>query len=333
MKIAAGKFRRYTHIKAWEYLRPKYWEILGRNIVDFCKVVWAILASFCRMIIWRPNVVFLKGGYVSLPVGLAAIVLRVPFVIHDSDAALGLTSRMLVRHAKKVALGMPVPKKYQGDDKYEWVGIPVSDEFHKTSARERNELAAELGFDSDKPLVVATGGSQGSLHLNDAIGEILPELLKFAYVVLVAGKNKYQESVQLKDYEVWEEGNLQSNFRLLEFVPDMSKLIGAASIVISRAGATTIAEMAAMRKATILIPYGVLPGAHQSKNAQMLVDAGAAEAIEDEELVENPRKLLAIVKALVRNDKRREDMAKKLYEMSKTDATQTLAAIILKVAG
>jgi len=331
-KIPAGKFRRYTHIRAYEYLLPENWRILGQNGVDFFRVGWAIFVSICRMIIWRPNVVFLKGGYVSLPVGVAARVLSVPYVIHDSDAQLGLTSRLLVKKAAKVALGMPPSDSVKEDQKYIWTGIPVNEEFHKIGEAEKRRFMRELELDPDKPLVLATGGSQGSMHLNDAVGTILPDLLKVSSVVLIAGRNKYQDSISLKDYEVWEKGKMKSDFRLFEFSTEMPKLLGAADVIISRAGATTIAEIAAMRKAMVLIPYGVLPGKHQSKNADMLAKAGAAKVIEDEDMMKDPLKLLKEVKYLVKNKDARDEMAKKLYETARPDAAKELARVVLEVA-
>lgn len=331
-KVPAGKLRRYTHIRGLAYLKPENWDILAKNFVDFFRVCAAFAVSFWRMLWWRPDAVFLKGGYVSLPVGLAAGVLRVPYVIHDSDATLGLTSRVLEKRAAVVALGMPSSKTEDASGKYVWTGIPVAEEFKRMPKKEKSSVLEEFELDADRPMVLVTGGSSGSRHINDAVEVILRDMLKFASVVLIAGRNNYQEAVRLKKFEVWEEGEMQSDFRLFEFRTDMDKLIGAATVVVSRAGATTIAEMAAMGKACVLVPYGVLPGGHQSKNAQALVDAGAAEMIEDEDMVKDPQQLLKLVRGLVTNQKKREALEENLYNMAKHSAAEDLARAIIKVA-
>lgn len=330
--IPAGKLRRYTHIRGLAYLKPENWDILAKNFVDFFRVSVAVIVSMWRMIWWRPDAVFLKGGYVSLPVGIAAGILRVPYVIHDSDATLGLTSRMLEKRAAVVALGMPSAKTELGG-KYVWTGIPVAENFVRMTATERTKVLREFELDPEKPMVLVTGGSSGSRHINDALEAVLGDMLKFASVVLIAGRKNYEDAVvNLKKFEVWDDGEMQSDFRLFEFRTDMDKLIGAATVVISRAGATTIAEMAAMGKACVLVPYGVLPGGHQSKNADALVAAGAAEKIEDEDMVRAPEELLKLVRGLVKNPAKREGLEKNLYSLAKHDAAEDLARAIIKVA-
>jgi UDP-N-acetylglucosamine--N-acetylmuramyl-(pentapeptide) pyrophosphoryl-undecaprenol N-acetylglucosamine transferase len=333
-KVPAGKFRRYTHIRGLAHLKLENWDIVGKNIVDFFRVVWAVTVSVWRLLWWRPDAVFLKGGYVSLPVGVAAKWLRIPYVIHDSDATLGLTSRMLERRAALVALGMPSAMTERSQhDKYIWTGIPVAESFRRVTAAEKRKVLAGFDLSPSKPMVLVTGGSSGSRHMNDATEEILGELLKFASVVLVAGRNNYQVATErLKRYEVWQEGEMQSDFRLFEFRTDMDKLMMAATVVVSRAGATTIAEMAAMGKACVLVPYGVLPGGHQSKNAAALVAEGAAEMVEDEEMVKRPERLLELVRGLVRNEKKRKLQEENLYKLARHAAAKDLAEAIIRVA-
>lgn len=331
-RVPAGKFRRYTHIRGWQYLKPEHWNILGRNAVDLVRVIVAVVVSLWRLVWWRPDVVFLKGGYVSLPVGLAARALKIPYVVHDSDATLGLTSRMLESRAALVALGMQ-SSKTTDDPRYLWTGIPVAENFRPMTARERRAVLEELELDAARPMVLVTGGSSGSRHMNDAVEAILKDLLKVASVVLVAGRKNYPEAVRLKKFEVWEDGEMQSDFRLFEFRTDMDKLMGAASVVVSRAGATTIAEMAAMAKACVLVPYGVLPGGHQTKNAQALVEAGAAAMIDDGEMVKHPEELLALVRGIVKDGAKRKSLEENFHQLAKPAAAEELAKAIIKVAG
>ena len=135
--------------------------------------------------------------------------------------------------------------------------------------------------------------------------------------------------VDLKKYENWEKASLESNFRMWEFNTTMNELMGAADVVVSRAGATTIAEMASLKKATILVPFERLPGGHQVKNAERLEQAKAALVIKDADMMADPDKLLEEIRHLVKSPRLRADMADCLAEEARSDAAKRLAEIIL----
>ena len=194
------------------------------------------------------------------------------------------------------------------------------------------ELKKTFGFDPEKPLVIITGGSQGAQHINISVRKILPEMLKFTSVGLVAGRTRYEEMIDLKKYEIYEKAKLKSNFRMWAFNSAMFELLGAADVIISRAGATTIAEMAALKKAVILVPYAALPGGHQVKNAERLEKMSAAEVISDEEMLKQPEKLLELVRKLVRSPKVRADLAENLHNTAVADSAERLAKILIEVA-
>ena len=179
--------------------------------------------------------------------------------------------------------------------------------------------------------MVVTGGSQGSEHINEAMTKILPEMLKNASVGLIAGRKHYEQMVELKKYEEWEDATLKSNFRMWEFNSNMDELLGAADIVISRAGATTIAELAALAKAVVLVPFEKLPGGHQVKNAERLEKLGAAEMVRDDKMVEKPELLIEKVRELVKKPAKRRALAEKLHEEVKADAAKRLAEIVIEV--
>ena len=336
-KIAAGKFHRYAGWKLKDYFENfsiTVKDLIWGNICGFIGFVGGICQSFVRLIIKtaRPDVIFLKGGFVGLPVGLVAKVLKIPYVIHESDAVPGLANRILMKHASAVAVSMQ-PVSQDSMDNYILTGTPVAPEFHTISLREQKRLKRAAGFDPERPLVIVTGGSQGSLHINEAMREILPEMLKFTSVGLIAGRKHYEDMIDLKKYEEWDQAKLQSNFRLWNFSSVMNELMGAADVVVSRAGATTIAELAALKKAVVLVPFEKLPGGHQVKNAERLAAADAAEVVVDERMVQQPGLLLETVKGLIKNPTKRETLAANLHENSKLDAAEQLAKIIIKVAG
>ena len=264
---------------------------------------------------------------------MVAKLFHIPYIIHESDSVAGLANRLLMKKAKKVAFGTPIPEGVAEEHpNYIWTGIPVGAEFKPVSPTKQISLKKAFSFNTDKPLVVITGGSQGSENLNEATREILPELLKFTSVGLVAGRKHYENMMDLKKYESWDKASLESDFRMWEFNTTMDELMGAADVVVSRAGATTIAELAALKKAVILVPFAPLPGGHQVKNAERLKDANAVSLVNDLEMVKNPTILLDEIRHLVKSPRLRADMADRLHEEARSDAARRLAEIILEEA-
>ena len=236
-----------------------------------------------------------------------------------------------MKRAKKVAFGTPLSEEtLEKHPNYVWTGIPIGVEFKPVSPTKQLALKKAFSFNPEKPLVVITGGSQGSENLNDTTRIILPELLKFTSVGLVAGRKHYENMIDLKKYENWEKASLDSNFRMWEFNTTMDELMGAADVIVSRAGATTIAEMAALKKATVLVPFEVLPGSHQVKNAERLEESNAAVVVKDSEMLKDPNALLEAIRHLVKSPRLRADMADRLHEEARSDAAARLAKIILE---
>ena len=366
-RIMAGKFHRYAGWKLADYFEN--WQItlkdiIWGNLVGFVGCIGGIVQSFVRLFGYegRPDVIFLKGGFVGLPVGLVARLLGIPYVIHESDAVPGLANRLLMKHAATVCLGInngsdiadpsggrssgpssrasslrprrdcgcPPDESTTVASRFIFTGTPVAAEFKPVSENKQKALKKALGFDESKPLVIVTGGSQGAVHINEAVREILPEMLEFASVGLIAGRKHYEEMVDLKEkYEEWDQAHLISNFRLWNFSSVMEEIMGAADVVVSRAGATTIAELAALKKALVLVPFEKLPGGHQVKNADRLAKMKAAVAVRDERMVNQPGILLEAVKHLVRSPKERKTLAENLHEQAQTDAAKKIAQILV----
>ena len=334
-KIWAGKFRRYAGWTTKDWF--KNWNIVLKdlifgNIVGFFGFIGGIVQSFWRLLLpsRRPDVIFLKGGFVGLPVGLVAKKLKIPYVVHESDMVPGLANRVLMENAAVVATGWEGLKT--NNTQVVHVGVPVAPEFKVVTEAQQKALKKDFGFDPEKPLVVVTGGSQGSQNINEAMNVILPEMLKFASVGLVAGRKYYEEVVGLKRYEEWDKAKLRSNFRMWEFNSAMHDLMGAADVIISRAGATTIAEMSALKKAVILVPFERLPGAHQLKNAEKLKELGAVVMVPDAVMQKDPSELLELTRHLVRAPKEREQLADKLHAEAKPDAAEKLAEVLVEVS-
>jgi UDP-N-acetylglucosamine--N-acetylmuramyl-(pentapeptide) pyrophosphoryl-undecaprenol N-acetylglucosamine transferase len=296
------------------------------NIRDSFLVVVGILQSMYKLIIWRPNVIFAKGGYVCLPVGLAARVLRIPLVIHDSDAYPGLTSRVLSRWSKSIATGAPLEYYNYPRSKSEYIGIPISSDFHRFSPDEQTRAKKEWGINEVRPLIVVTGGGLGAQRINDAVVHALDQLRELGSVVLIAGASQYDELRALTPRN-------DADFQLYPFVSDgMASLLGAADIVIARAGATTILELAALAKPTILIPNAKLTGGHQTKNAAVYVKANAVEIINEDEMVDDPIILVKSISALITNTKRLTELSDNISKFARPNAAKDMANMIINAA-
>ena len=319
--IFAGKFRRYHHLSVWQHI---IWpSLILANIRDSFLAGLGLVQSIFKLLVWRPDVIFTKGGYVCLPVGIAAHWLRIPTVVHDSDAHPGLTNSILSRWATAIATGAPLeyynyPKKIS-----RYVGIPISNEFHIFSESERKAARGLWGISQSHPLVVVTGGGLGASRINDAIAYTLKDLLKLASVVLISGVGQYDELRSLTPPN-------DDRFQLHSFVSkDMAKLLGAADVVVARAGATTILELAALAKPTILIPNAKLTGGHQLKNAAVYENEGATFIVNEDRMVKQPQILVDAVRDLLNDSKRAEEMSRKFAKFARPNAAYDVAEMII----
>ena len=318
--IVAGKFRRYYHLTIFQQLT---WpSLVAKNVGDLFRIVTGFVQSFFKLIIWRPDVVFTKGGYVCLPVGLAARLLRIPLVIHDSDAHPGLTNRVLAKWATAIATGAPLEYYSYPKDRTRYVGIPIATEFQPFSKSQQIAAKKEWAIASERPLIVVTGGGLGATRINEVIVDTLPRLQQSGSVVLVAGAGQYDELRAVMPAN-------SDTFQLYPFVTNMHSLLGAADVVVTRAGATTILELAALEKPTILIPNGKLTGGHQLKNAVVYQEAGAVAVLDEDALLANKQQLAETIDQLFAEPKVTAAMAHRFGKFAKPDAAKDMATMII----
>jgi UDP-N-acetylglucosamine--N-acetylmuramyl-(pentapeptide) pyrophosphoryl-undecaprenol N-acetylglucosamine transferase len=320
-RIFSGKLRRYHHLSV---LRQLLWpSLVLKNVRDGFLVLLGFFQSFFKLIIWRPDVVFTKGGYVCLPVGIAARILSIPLVIHDSDAHPGLTNRILSKWATKIATGAPLEYYSYPKERSRYVGIPVASEFHEFTEFEQLEAKEKWGIRTDRPLIVVTGGGLGASRINDAIMKDLGSLLKLGSLILVSGKWQYDEIKAIAPKN-------DDNFQLHSFVSNnMNLLLGAADVVIARAGATTILELAALAKPTILIPNAKLTGGHQIKNAEVYRKAGAVKIVDEDLMIDKPSILTDVVNEILSNRKETLQMSQLFAPFARPDAATDVADMII----
>ena len=321
-KISAGKFRRYNHLNFWQHLMIP--SVVFPNIRDLFFIVAGFFQSFFNLIAWRPDVIFIKGGYVCLPVGLAAHILRIPFVIHDSDAHPGLTNRILSRYAAKIATGAPLKYYNYPKEKSYYVGIPVADEFKPLTKKQQDDAKERWGIDSDTKLVVVTGGGLGAKRINKAVVSAREELEKIAHIVLISGQDDHADlKEKVKNSE---------KFTLYDFISkDMAGLLGAADVVVARAGATSLLELAALNKPTILIPNAKLTGGHQLKNAKVYEDANAVVIVDENQLEDNPKILVNSLKDILQSKEKSGHLSANFAQFAKPNAAAEVADLVLSV--
>lgn len=321
--ITSGKLRRYNHLTFWQHFTIP--SIIFGNLIDCFKNIAGLFQSLCRLIAWRPDIIFCKGGFVCVPVGIAAWILRIPIVIHDSDAHPGLANRILSRFATKILTGAPLEFYKYPKSKSAYVGIPISENFKKYSKSERDAFKKELGFSVKEPLVVVTGGGLGAERLNNAIVSELDELTNTCQIALVSGAKQYSE---LKEKTT----DANKNFHLYGFIAhDMWKYLAAADLVVARAGATSNLELAGLGKATILVPNGRLTGGHQLKNANVYKKSGAVEIVSDDEIENKPEILSAAITSTLTDKAKLKELGSKFSQFSKPDAAKNTANIILDI--
>lgn len=322
--ITAGKLRRYHHLTFWQHLLIP--SVLFPNLIDSIKVLVGTLQAIWKLLWWRPDVLFLKGGYVCLPVGWAARLLRIPYVVHDSDAHPGLTNRLLAPRAARIATGAPLEYYPYPKKKSRYVGIPIAQEFHVFSAKERAQVKQELGFSADRPLVVVTGGGLGAKRINDAVAQTIDSITRHASLLLISGVGQYDGLRKRL-------GENTETFQLTAFVSSgMAPLLGAADVVVARAGATSILELAAVGAPTILVPNGRLTGGHQLKNAKVYSDAGAVEIADEERFKDDSTLLSRAIIDLLQDASKRATLSKAFHSFAKPHAARDTAELIEQAA-
>lgn len=293
------------------------------------KAVAGLLAGFLRALELlrkrRPSVVVVVGGYASVPAAAAGILLRVPIVVAEQNAVPGLANRISGRFAAACAVSFPgtrLPRSVT-------TGNPVRSEIAEADrSREGTAQARQaLGIDVDTVVVAAVGGSLGALRVNEAVFSLVSSWAARSGITVyhVVGERDWGEfsKRQLPAGSVIE-------YRRVRFEDRMDLLLRGSDLLISRAGATTVAEIAVVGVASILIPLSGSPGDHQTYNARFLADAGAASVIADSEL--DGATLAEAVETLTSEPGRIEEMASAARALGRPDAADSVARLAEKHA-
>jgi UDP-N-acetylglucosamine--N-acetylmuramyl-(pentapeptide) pyrophosphoryl-undecaprenol N-acetylglucosamine transferase len=323
--IKAGKFRRnHFDSRLAQVLNPA---TIVPNTRDAFRVVQGLGQSLALLRRWKPAVVFCKGGYVAFPVGIAASMLRIPLVIHESDITPGFGTKLLAGRAAKIAVGFPARLYKELDaSKLVFTGNPVRREVLEAK---RPDGLEQFGLDGKLPVLLVMGGSQGAAEINDTLAAALPELVKFCQVLHVTGENEYERV----KFAVSRLGKLEHAERYQAFgylSKELAPALAAADVVVSRAGANSIAELAVLKKPTVLIPNTAMAG-HQLMNAQVLARAGAVRVLSGDKVTAD--RLVGEVRRLTDDPNEARALGEHLAAFGRGEAARELAELILAAAG
>ena len=309
--ITAGKVRRYF---SWKNFTDPFLTFLG----------W--FQSLMFLLREMPDVVFAKGGYVSFPVAVAARFYRIPVVIHESDSIPGTTNRALGKFAHRIALGFASAKEYFFEERTFFTGNIARLGITQGNP-ERGRQTVSLS--ESKPVILVLGGSQGSRSINTHVVDILSEILPYAQIVHQTGEGNLKEvEERAKQKEGIKPG--REGYHPIEFLDEQTiqDMYAIADLVISRSGATSIAEIAATRKVSILIPLASSANDHQRMNAFFVAKKRATLVLDEANLTE--KVFSEKIKMILFDKELRDEIQKNISEFDHADASEKVTDLILE---
>lgn len=322
--VPAGKIRRYFSLQ---------------NVIDVFKIPWGLIQARRKVKEFQPDVVFGKGGYASVPVVTAAGGLHRPIIIHESDTTPGLANRRMAQYATKIALAFPQSARFFDPKKVVVTGNPI------------RVGISEGGFESclktfhlnrQKPVLFITGGSIGARTINRTVVSALPRLLNDYQIIHQCGNVGLEDVLdRLREtfgtVNVVQQGNnyylRDKGYRLRPFLQlaEMADAYAGAKLVISRAGASSLSEIAVVGKPSILVPLPLSSSrGEQITNAAVYERAGASVVIMNEEM--SADKLVETIRQLLVNPAELEAMSRASKKMAHPEAASLIAEEILKLA-
>ncbi|MEK7099796.1 MAG: UDP-N-acetylglucosamine--N-acetylmuramyl-(pentapeptide) pyrophosphoryl-undecaprenol N-acetylglucosamine transferase [Patescibacteria group bacterium] len=314
--VPAGKIRRYFSIE---------------NFTGIFATVYGFFVALGLLLKIYPDVVFSKGGYASVPVVLAAWVLRIPIIIHESDAKPGRANLLTARFAYRIGVAFGSAKQYfspKVQDRIARVGIPVRREVAHIEREGAREL---LGLDTSVPTVLILGGSLGSKRINDTVLAALPDLVEFANIIHQTGKDNFKE-IERTAPVVLEKSAHKERYHLFPYInaESLRRAAGAANIIISRAGSTAITEISLWKIPAILIPIPEVVSHDQRTNAYAYAHTGAAVVLEEYNMT--PHVLVSEAKRITGDEIITKTMSEAAGHFTTADAARLIAEEIATLA-
>lgn len=294
------------------------------NFIDKFKISWGIIQALWVLFWIYPDIIFSKGGFGSIPVVLAGRILGIPIIIHESDSVPGRANSWAGKFANKIAISYPSSALFFNKNKVAWTGNPVREEISSISTEGGHEY---LGFDKRTPTILILGGSLGSQFINNAILDVLPELIKKYQIIHQVGKENYKEMKETADL-VLSNSPFADRYKIFDYLNDlgMKMAAGAADLIISRAG-STIFEIALWGKPSIIIPITESNGDHQRKNAYSYLSAKACIVIEENNLT--PEILMSEIDRLLTQKSLLAEMSTAARNFARPEAGRLIAREII----
>ncbi len=281
-------------------------------VAGIVAAVWQAIGLLRRL---QPHVVVAVGGYASVPCAVAAWALRIPVVVAEQNAVPGLANRLVSRWARACAVSFPETALPRAT----LTGNPVRDEIRDLDReRDRGGARARLGLGAGLDLVTVYGGSLGARRINQAVAHAAPELTATGDVVL-------RHIVGSRDWDTEARPIASDVYVPVRYETDMATVLLASDVVVCRAGASTVAELAVAATPSILVPLPGAPGDHQTANARAMVTAGGAVLVPDSEL--SADRLVAEVTGVLSNAERLATMSAGAATLARRDAADAVAAL------
>ena len=274
---------------------------------------------------FEPDFVVGTGGYASAPTVKAAQKAKIPTFIHEQNAYPGVTNKLLEKDVRNVFLGFArAAEHFKDQNKLVVSGNPVRDEFRN---KDRAQARKELGYEDDRFVVLAFGGSQGAGRINKAMVNVIRKLNGRRDISIVLGAGSYYYDAIMESFS--EEGfELSDNIKVIEYIDDMAAYLAAADLVVSRSGALTVAETTVSGRPAIFIPSPMVTGNHQYYNALAVADAGGAIIIEEKDLDDDH--LIEEILKLKDDPEKLAEMAKASRRCGPDKATEIICDKILE---
>ncbi len=314
-KISAGKQRVYRSFQ---------------NYIDFFKTFFGIFGALRVLFKIYPDVLFSKGGYLSVPVVCAAWILRIPIVVHDSDAVPGRANLFASRFARRIAISYPEAITFfKGkEDRVACVGNPIRKEIQNPVSHNPHEF---FNFVSNVPTVLVIGGSQGAEHINNTMLQAVGDLLNTCQVIHQTGRGQYEAYKELVDVAL-KNHPFAGRYRLYPFLQPLDTIhaAGAADIIVSRAGSSAIFEIAQWEKPSIIVPIPEEVSRDQRANAYAYARSGACEVVEQHNCT--PHVLTAEILRVLGDVELRKKMVAGAKKFKRPDAARVVAEELVKMA-
>ena len=312
--VTAGKSRRYFSLK---------------NVFDIFKMGWGSVSAFFKVYSLFPDVVFSKGGGASVPVVLAARLFGIPILVHESDVAPGRANVWAGKFAQAIAVSFSETQKaFDIKKDIALTGTPVRRELQTVAPSGAEEF---LELEKGVPVVLFLGGSQGAELINDALLEALPVLLEKYQVIHQTGK-EHIESIRKTADVVLQTSENPHRYKAFPFLNTLAMRMaaGAADVIVSRAGSTSLFEIAGWEKPSIIIPITDTNGDHQRKNAYAYARTGAAVVMEERNLT--PHLLFSEIERLIEGDAEKERMKEAAHTFARPEAGMLIAEKLVSIA-